>query len=400
MDGTENPVVFSSIKNFGELEDERLLTIYLNEQEADYKTIKLLPGEEQKIRFKPYELNANVQQTTNTIRLELSRTNSEDEDDSSDFFAIDDQAFGVINPPKPLRILFVSHGNYFLETLLKIIPNAVVEMIAPNVYTPLSDYNVTIFDNFSPPQLTRGNYLFINQVPQGMGFIVNEELSDQPLIVDWNRIHLLTRYVNFDNIKINQALKFESPAWTRTLLESQEGSLIETFNRNQINALVIGFDPNESDWVLRPSFPLFFFNAIRWLTSSQLIQEQPVLKTGIVLPLVAESSDQVYTIKDPKGETHTIVTEGKTQPFSKTNSAGFYQISSTENPEPKTLAFNLLSLSESEIAPKKTLQLGREIVQVENEILKTNQEIWKWFIWAALIVLLIEWFIYCRRTWV
>jgi len=33
-------------------------------------------------------------------------------------------------------------------------------------------------------------------------------------------------------------------------------------------------------------------------------------------------------------------------------------------------------------------------------VVRTNQEVWPWFLLAALGFLCVEWWIYCRRAWV
>ena len=64
----------------------------------------------------------------------------------------------------------------------------------------------------------------------------------------------------------------------------------------------------------------------------------------------------------------------------------------------RVLPVSLLSVDESRIAPREELKIADRTVSGTGSVVKTNREVWHWFALAALAIMLIEWLIYCRRT--
>ena len=61
-------------------------------------------------------------------------------------------------------------------------------------------------------------------------------------------------------------------------------------------------------------------------------------------------------------------------------------------------AVNLLQSRESDIAPRTELISGEQSIPAAS-VRKENREIWPWILAAGLGLLLIEWHVYCRRSW-
>jgi hypothetical protein len=59
-------------------------------------------------------------------------------------------------------------------------------------------------------------------------------------------------------------------------------------------------------------------------------------------------------------------------------------------------AVNLLDANESNIEPRSSIRIGNEWISAGEEKFQTR-EIWKWILLLALLLLMIEWFIYRRR---
>ena len=65
----------------------------------------------------------------------------------------------------------------------------------------------------------------------------------------------------------------------------------------------------------------------------------------------------------------------------------------------RTFAVNLLDASESNIEPRGRFKIGTDEVEAGQER-RQPYELWKWIALGALILLLIEWYIYNRRIYV
>jgi len=66
----------------------------------------------------------------------------------------------------------------------------------------------------------------------------------------------------------------------------------------------------------------------------------------------------------------------------------------------ETYVVNLLDSQESNTAPSDEIVWGEQAVQGKPRALKENREIWSWFAMLALLVLMVEWYIYNRRVYV
>ena len=60
-------------------------------------------------------------------------------------------------------------------------------------------------------------------------------------------------------------------------------------------------------------------------------------------------------------------------------------------------AVNLLDASESDPRVAQTLQIVTSTQQAQAQSVEIRKEIWPWFAWGALAVLLLEWMLYARR---
>ncbi|MCX7017320.1 MAG: hypothetical protein NTW86_32950, partial [Candidatus Sumerlaeota bacterium] len=257
---------------------------------------------------------------------------------------------------------------------------------------------VTVFDNCAPKSLGAGSYLFFNGLPPMKDLAAAAEPLTQPLIVDWNRVHPLTRYVNFDMVNINKALSVSAPSWIQPIAEGETSPLVFALEREQCQAVVVAFDPLQSDWPLRVSFPIFVSNAIEWLTRARFSTDTFCHPAGATVPLVAPGDEKEAVVETPSGEKRSVdVSEGRTAYFAQTDEIGFYQAQLGSAAHP--FAVNLLSGAESNIAPKSEIVLRNQEVKAEAGVLKQNREVWQWFALAFLGVLILEWLIYCRRAW-
>jgi hypothetical protein len=60
---------------------------------------------------------------------------------------------------------------------------------------------------------------------------------------------------------------------------------------------------------------------------------------------------------------------------------------------------NLLDAKESNLEPRTSIRIGKETID-DSETHIQAREIWKFVVVAALLLLLLEWYIYNRRIYV
>ena len=123
-------------------------------------------------------------------------------------------------------------------------------------------------------------------------------------------------------------------------------------------------------------------------------------KTGEILVLdPPEDLTQPAVLSPPRPLQEQIFTFTGANPiyFDKTTARGIYEYR-TGGGIRKQYAVNLLSPQESQIAPQPSLNLQGTEVEGEAASVAANREIWRNLALAALLVLLIEWFVYVKRA--
>ncbi len=376
--------IFASVTNSGEEEQEAFVELQVDGEVLDLKSVTVPAGNTEAVVFS----TAEVEEGIATVRL-----------DYKDDFPLDNSVVAQIVPPGEIDVLLVTTGNAFLEEVFSIDPRVRTSIIRPTDYTPREDYDIVVFDNCETGEIPAGNFLFINALPPVSGFKSGEEASvDNPEVIDWNRVHPLTRFANFEEVLIGNAIVYETPRSALHILEAVETDLITLYETETQHVVVIGFDIFKSYWPLDVSFPIFMSNLIEYFAELSQAGFRPVYHTGQTIPIYPGDEDQVAIVKTPSGKTVEFSFEGiSTAYLTETSEAGMYEIDFDKSPD-RALPVNLLSMDESKIAPQDEINIGgREIVGT-GEVIKTNQEVWHWFALAALLIMLVEWLIYCKRT--
>ncbi|NUQ50405.1 MAG: hypothetical protein HUU27_10880 [Phycisphaerae bacterium] len=83
--------------------------------------------------------------------------------------------------------------------------------------------------------------------------------------------------------------------------------------------------------------------------------------------------------------------------FSATTAVGFYEVEPAVAGHER-FAINAENPAESDIAPPQEIRVGAIPVQQGQALRTSTPEVWRWFIGAALMIALIEWYIYNRRV--
>src|SRR5260370_34772286 len=103
------------------------------------------------------------------------------------------------------------------------------------------------------------------------------------LPIYWKATHPVLRYVGFDNVQIEKSLTVKAPTWAVSLLDAPQSPLILAGELGRQRILRVGFDPLESNWPLRISFPILLANAVDWLNPDTPRNSQLLVKAGEAL---------------------------------------------------------------------------------------------------------------------
>ncbi len=211
-----------------------------------------------------------------------------------DALPADDVATVVVPPPKQLEVLLVSQGNYFLERAVRSAGYDQPAML-PSAYEKEkpSNYDVIIFDRYRPKWLPRaGSFIYFGAIPPagegGDKFKANPDVyvpkpdNKKKIVgpIDWDRENPILRYLSFNEIGFADPIKITAPPDAHIMMDGPGGPLMLIYREGFHTHLVMAFDVYDSNWPLRPSFPIFIHNALQYLAIGSSMDVRPSLEPG------------------------------------------------------------------------------------------------------------------------
>lgn len=280
----ETDEVLVEVENFGARRQTGNVELAFEGQILDVKPFDLAPGERRTDIYPALPARARIANPRGwlTAHLDLPADAK-----SADAYAPDDDAFAVVPPPRPLRVLLVTRGNWFLESLLKADDRVQFDQLEPGAFQPAQagGFDAVVLDNFVPDgmsldALARGNYLFLGQAPFVDPPGVNLEstakptLIEHPTVTDVDTVHSLVYLVNLRDVTVLRAQAWtlpEAPAdasnpWRFAApVRSLDRPLVVTGERKGQRLVALAFGAADSDLPLRVAFPLLIHNALQFL---------------------------------------------------------------------------------------------------------------------------------------
>jgi Ca-activated chloride channel family protein len=314
---------------------------------------------------------------------------------AKDDLAADNEASIVSLLPKPVNVLLITRGNRLLEKALRAAAN--VQLAVANDLTDAgAGFDFVVLDGVIPTEWPKGNVLSFRVA--NSNWVENIISVEAPVIVDWKSTHPLLRYASFDNVQIMQSLTARAPAWAVSIAESPQAPLILAGELGRQRIVWIGFDPLESNWPLRVSFPIFIANAVEWLNPASAKNSQLLVKSGDPFRLALTEPVKNAEVKLPNGKSATLTVEANANElvFGETARQGVYHLRAGTNDV--TFCANLLDGAESNIRPREEIKLGEFTKVTATNVQRTNMELWRILAAFGLAVLLFEWWWYHRRT--
>ena len=344
--------------------------------------------------------------------------------DVKDALHTDNVAYATLPKRERISVLLVADDNPFLEKVLSVDEKLALSVVTPAEYDPTaSDYQVIIFDRFSPPILGDGNYMFIYPPKANEGgtamWNIGEPL-ETPIITDWERTHPILRHVHLENVQIGEAYQVTPPPTAHVLARSFESPILFVDVTPTRKIVFAAINILQSDLPLRIAFPVIIANTIQWFQQSEGIQEYH-LRTGEVLRYKMEAQQEPQTqpnphventprtvqVSGPGEKTWDVPVENDSLLFDQTQQAGFYELRLSSEPvnetateadaEKKVWAVNLASETESHIGAAA----GIEELLTDSDLLGGGSFFryppWLYLIFLAVILSVVEWFLYQRR---
>jgi Ca-activated chloride channel family protein len=312
----------------------------------------------------------------------------------NDDLPVDNVAYAVLPPAKKIHVLLVSSGNLFLEKALKTDPQVELETRSVDQYEGgMAGADVVVLDSVNVSRVGPGRFVFVNTVPGDVPLEVMGRL-ERPAIMDWDRNHLIMRYVDFAKVVVEDAMRIRPLAAGRPLVEAIGGPLIYAIEEQDRKAIFVGFDLFKTDLPLRVAFPLILSNGLRWLHPSGADQASFQLAAGRPILLPVPHGVAAATVTTPSGRSvKAPVTRGVVS-FSETEEVGTYTLATAKG-ETK-LAVTLMDADESNVTPR-ALPASTPPGAVPTPSVPVQRELWPLFVLLAVVLLLLEGLLYWRR---
>lgn len=314
---------------------------------------------------------------------------------AKDTLAADNQASIVSLLPKPVKVLLVSRGNRLLERALHAVPGVELST-ASDLTDAAAGLDFVVLDDVTPAVWPAGNVMAIHIL--NTNWFESATAVEAPPIVDWKTAHPLLRYSGFDNVQIMHSLTARTPSWAVSLADAPQAPLILAGELGRQRIIWIGFDLLESNWPLRVTFPIFIANAVEWLNPANARNSQLLVKAGDAFRMALTRSETQATVTGPDGVAKTIKIDPTANEFvfGDTLQQGVYRLHLGTNDT--AFCVDLLDTAESNIQPHDDLQLGKYTKVSATTLQRANMELWRTIAALGLLVLLIEWWYYHRRT--
>lgn len=340
--------------------------------------------------------------------------------DTPDVYAQDNTAWAVVNPPREANILVLSDNNEYLDFVMETnrisklanIFNELPEYTEDPKYTEqttLGFFDLVIFDRCAPKTMPLCNTVFWGSKPPSKDWKIGE-LTEPTSILDTDDSHPLMTAVQMGNVNILKSATVEGPRGSANLLDGADGTIMAIGGRGGFQDLVVGFPMLEvdeefdiavnTDWMTKLSFPLLIQNIVVELGNGKNFAAAIGGSPGEILGFRTSLPFESVNITSPAGrKTNVAPRPDNTFALTGTKDCGIYSVQAPEQQKPDLLLpINLFDRNESNLTVRDKLVLGYEEVTGEAVREESRKQYWTWFLMAALVILLFEWYVYNQRV--
>ncbi len=318
---------------------------------------------------------------------------------TEDFLADDNTAFAVTEGSSNIDALVISGGNRFVDRVLGSLPTVTHVNGTPEQGVPNREFDLYVFDSYLPDPLPDADMLIINP-PRSPGIFTvgepSEETSNPALAVN----NELTAFLDVDSLNI-LAFRPVTASWLEPMVTTDGGPVILTGENRGRQIAVIAFALSDSDLPLQITFPILMNNFMTWYRPEGVTLTETSVRTGesltITPPLLA---DRVRVTK-PDGSRREFGLTAGSLIYADTDQLGVYGVeifAGSDELQNTQFAVNLFDAAESNITPRTQITLGEAVIsEAADEQELGQREFWRWLALIALLVLMLEWFVYHRR---
>ena len=329
---------------------------------------------EQRIASAPISFADGEDAATHTFELRLERAAMiRVEIDADDSLPSDQQAWASIPSPDPLRVTVVApdaQADPLLLDYLEVISRSAPLVVAPG--QSQGDPDLIVYDRVAADQFPAVPSLGFNAPTAGNGSPI--ESNNIHKVLSWDRNDPMLRGVGLGSISYIRSLRYdEQTPGMRIIAQDQQGPLLVEFIAHGVRHIRAAFALHDSDWAVQVGFTIFI---------AQLYEQ--------LLP-GAGGAGEVYSTTDLIEYQDELGNEQIAGPFP---TVGVQMM-----PDGRQIGVSLLSADESMLKANTGITIGTAASETGTRLSgRVRIDLWRWFIGAAIVLLMIEWIWYTLKV--
>lgn len=319
-------------------------------------------------------------------------------DGARDYLAADNHAYALMPERRRSHVLVVSPGNTYLEAALLLDEYLEVQTVTPSQYPPKGNFDVTIFDGVAPARSPNtGAALYLGPPTEGSPVKLGRAVENVGFD-SWDKKSPLLRWIAPDDIQVAHGHLLKPEPGDHVVGASELGPILVEGSRAGERFAVLGFDPRDSDFVLRTAWPLFVLDTINAFVEEDA-KYLSSYRTGQVWQIAVPAGATTARIVDPSHKARDVsIANGAAVVLGE--QAGFYEleVGSGADAQKSMFAANLSDIDESHIKPSSTLELDtNKAGAVAGFTPGIRRELWAYLLALVALVSTLEWITYHRR---
>ena len=327
------------------------------------------------------------------------------EQSTPDALPVDDGALAVLPAPARPRIAVVAPRGQvdpaLVELLreaepavLRIVDGAQFDLMVTRQGELARDFDLLVMDRHDPPVLPElpticlGAVLppFARQAPTDAG-------ADR--ILSWTRRHPLLRHASLDDVVYAGGGGLVLPPEATALAYGPDGPVMATLTAGGQSHVVVGFELGRSNWATDLSIAIFMQNAIDLLWRGRHGETARVDRPGTAITVRPRPDASSLRISGPTTFERPVI-GGTAVVLPPLREAGLYRVDGAI-PTDTELAMSVLSAVESDVRPRTELVVNARGGAGPTVGGERRRPLWPWLVAAAMVLLVVEWLVYCRR---
>ncbi len=357
--------LLTQLKNYGDARADLVLKLSVNGQPLGQRPITLTPRELANTE------NEFIWAQGGLLQAEIS---------PADELDADNRAVVALPAFRTVRVaIFANPGSAFASSLLSVLsgnPYVQPQIFPPEMAASVSP-DVAIYRGTSLPVEPASNSIWFLSGPSAAN-------SKSMRVTQWSAQHPVTRWVRTQDVSVHNTATL-TPLPGDTVLAWSDANppapLILAREQNGRRMLIVGFDPQDSNFPQESAFPLFMAGGMEWMTHS-----------------VEEAADSLSTgeLDVPGPVTRIVSPSGRDVAFARKGSdahllaleTGIYRVTGPGGETSLAVNAPLLPEQRMTAAPVETAGVEREPLP------PVSWDLWRWLVLLAVVALLLEWWLY------